>query len=68
MNVSLIVSGMPARQVAVADLTLQSLLDQEGFSGTSSVTHNGVPTSNFDVTLAENDSIFITRSNKGGRM
>lgn len=68
INVSLISSGQAARNVSVAEgFSLQSLLAQEGFNNPESVTLNGVPTTDMAQTLNAADSIFVTRSNKGGR-
>lgn len=68
INISLIASGQPARNVSVpTNFSLTSLLAQEGFSNSESVTLNGVPTSDLNQSLNADDSIFVTRSNKGGR-
>lgn len=67
INVSIIVSGQTPKNLAVADgFSLSSLLAQEGFGEVTKVTFNGVPTEDLTQTLTAGDSVFVTRSNKGG--
>lgn len=68
INVSLILSGQTAQNLSVAEgTTIQALLTQQGIQNVESITYNGMPNTPTSQVLTEGSSIFVTRSNKGGR-
>ena len=71
MNISLTLSGNPSQNLSVpVGYSLSSLLAEQGFTPDQDkdVTLNGIPTTDYLQTLSANDSVFITRANKGSNL
>lgn len=68
ITVNFVTSGQQSKALSVAEgFSLKSLLSQEGHPTPDSVSLNGEPNPPMDHVLEDMDTVFVTRSNKGGR-